>query len=149
MSYPFVGVVATPATGGPAQPHPAYAFQYRFPQFNVSSQVPQNIPRVTATGVGPQGETADWHGAPSYPLAQIGKLRGLRGLGEGEWYTNPNWQLALGALSLVGTGLCAYHGYKRNNSVGWAIVWGLLGSLFPIITVPVAFAQGLGKRKGR
>jgi hypothetical protein len=55
-----------------------------------------------------------------------------------------------GAISTLGTGLGAYHGYKRNGgSVGWAIGWGLLGGLVPIITVPVALAQGFGKRKGR
>lgn len=48
--------------------------------------------------------------------------------------------------SLAGTGLGAYHGYKRHDSIGWAIGWGLLGGLFPIITIPVAFAQGFGKR---
>lgn len=51
--------------------------------------------------------------------------------------------------SLAGGALGAYHGYKRNDSVGWAIGWAFLGSLFPYITVPVALAQGVGKRKGR
>ena len=49
------------------------------------------------------------------------------------------------ALSLAGMGAGAYHGYKRDNSIGWAIVWALLGGLFPVITVPVAIAQGFGK----
>jgi hypothetical protein len=40
-----------------------------------------------------------------------------------------------------------YHGYKRNDSVGWALMWGLLGGLVWPITVPVALAQGFGKRK--
>jgi hypothetical protein len=40
-----------------------------------------------------------------------------------------------------------YHGYKRNNSVGWAIVWGLFGPLVWPITVPIAVAQGFGKKK--
>lgn len=39
-----------------------------------------------------------------------------------------------------------YHGYKRNNSVGWAIWWGLMGALFPVITPVIAVAQGFGKR---
>ena len=51
------------------------------------------------------------------------------------------------ALALAGTGLGAYHGYKRNESIGWAIAWGLLGGIFPIIAIPVAFAQGFGQRK--
>jgi hypothetical protein len=41
----------------------------------------------------------------------------------------------------------AYHGYKRNNSVMWAAMWGFLGSLVWPVTVPIAFAQGYGKRK--
>ena len=51
------------------------------------------------------------------------------------------------ALSVAGTVLGAYHGYKRNNSVGWAIGWGLLGGAFPFIVIPVAYAQGLGDKK--
>ena len=48
--------------------------------------------------------------------------------------------------STLGLALGAYHGYKRNNSVGWAIGWGLLGAMFPYITIPVAYAQGFGER---
>lgn len=55
----------------------------------------------------------------------------------------PPWWWILSAASV---GLSAYHGYRRNNSVGWAIVWGLLGGIFPIITPAVAFAQGFGRR---
>ncbi len=52
-----------------------------------------------------------------------------------------------GLASIAGAGLGAYHGYKRNNSVGWAIGWAVLGGLFPIITIPVSMAQGFGERK--
>lgn len=41
-----------------------------------------------------------------------------------------------------------YHGYKRSQSVLWAITWGLLGRWFPIVTVPISIAQGFGKEKG-
>lgn len=50
------------------------------------------------------------------------------------------------ALAIAGTALGAYHGFKRNNSVGWAVLWGLLGGAFPVIVIPVAFAQGFSKR---
>jgi len=40
-----------------------------------------------------------------------------------------------------------FHGYRRNRSVGWALGWGLLGAMFPYITIPVALAQGFGKPK--
>lgn len=49
--------------------------------------------------------------------------------------------------SVAGTGMGAYHGYKRNDSVGWAIGWAALGGLFWPITIPVMLAQGLGKPK--
>lgn len=39
----------------------------------------------------------------------------------------------------------AYHGYKRNNSIGWALWWGLMGSMFPIITPVIAVAEGYAK----
>ena len=54
---------------------------------------------------------------------------------------------AAGVASLAGTALGAYHGYKRNDSIGWGIAWGLLGGAFPIIVIPVALAQGFGTRK--
>jgi len=41
---------------------------------------------------------------------------------------------------------CAYHGYKRNDSIGWALVWFLLGGI-PLTPV-IAIAQGFGDRKG-
>lgn len=49
-------------------------------------------------------------------------------------------------LSTVSSGLSAYHGYMRTQSVGWAVGWALVGGLFPVITLPVAIAQGFGKR---
>lgn len=53
------------------------------------------------------------------------------------------------ALRIAAAALAAYHGYKRNNSLGWAIAWAFLGSSFPVITVPVALAQGFGQPKHR
>ena len=52
------------------------------------------------------------------------------------------WSIA----SIAGTGLGAYHGYARNSSIPWAIGWGILGGLAPIIVIPVAYAQGFGKK---
>ena len=51
--------------------------------------------------------------------------------------------------AVVATPLLVYHGYKRNDSVGWAIAWGLLGGGFWFFGVPLAFAQGFAKRKVR
>lgn len=75
------------------------------------------------------------------------------GLGEGEearvsaWSTLSGSQKAWAIASLVSGVLATYHGYKRNSSVGWALGWGALGSLFPIITPTIAFAQGFAKPK--
>lgn len=56
-----------------------------------------------------------------------------------------NISLILSAFSIVGLAAGAYHGYKRNDSVGWAIWWGFCGSVVPVFTVAVAAAQGFGK----
>lgn len=59
------------------------------------------------------------------------------------------WAVTWTFLSMAGAALAAYHGYKRNHeSTGAAVGWGVLGGLFPIITVPVALAQGYGKPAG-
>ena len=52
------------------------------------------------------------------------------------------------AIGVAGAALGAYHGYRRDNSVGWAIWWSLMGAAFPIVTIPVALAQGFGQPKG-
>lgn len=50
-----------------------------------------------------------------------------------------------GVVATVSMGASAYHGYKRNDSIGWALWWGLMGSMFPIITPVIAVAQGFGE----
>lgn len=59
---------------------------------------------------------------------------------------NDTWGTVGATLAIAGTALGAYHGYRRNDSIGWAIGWAVLGGLFPIIAIPVAFAQGFGRR---
>lgn len=54
-----------------------------------------------------------------------------------------------GILSAVSSGASAYHGFRRNRSVGWAVAWGVLGALFPIIVPAVALAQGFARPAGR
>ena len=61
------------------------------------------------------------------------------------YYKKYAW--AWGILSTASGAVSAYHGYKRNDSVGWALVWFALGSLFPIITPVIAVAQGYSKPK--
>ena len=51
--------------------------------------------------------------------------------------------------STIGTVMGAYHGYKRDDSVGWAIGWALLGGAFWPLTIPIMLAQGFGKPAGK
>ncbi len=52
-----------------------------------------------------------------------------------------------GVLSIASGAASAFHGYRRNGSIGWALWWGLIGTVFPVITPTIALAQGFGKRK--
>jgi hypothetical protein len=81
--------------------------------------------------------------AAMYPpgYAPAPEFRGLAQLD----YSDPMVRTGLVLLSTAGMAAGAYHGYKRNRSVGWALVWGLLGGAFPIITPVVAVAQGYAK----
>jgi hypothetical protein len=53
-----------------------------------------------------------------------------------------------GVLGTISMAASAYHGYKRNDSIGWALWWGFMGSLFPVITPVIGVAQGFAKPKG-
>lgn len=55
----------------------------------------------------------------------------------------PVWK----AARMVSGAACTYHGYKRNESIGWALWWSFAGALFPLFTPIVAVAQGFGERK--
>jgi hypothetical protein len=82
-------------------------------------------------------------GCPGCGLAALGQEDTLTA---GEFYReHPALVIVHSLLSTAGMVAGAYHGYKRNESVGWAIGWALLGSMFPYITIPVSLAQGFGK----
>lgn len=123
-------------------------------------------PQGGATGVAPMRPV--WQGcgtperpchttpAPMYQLSRA--VAGLGTLGNSETIlgSDPDdpspynqRQLAIaGSLALLFTGASAYHGYKRSGgSVGSAVGWAFLGLIAPIITLPVALAQGFAKRK--
>lgn len=51
----------------------------------------------------------------------------------------------LGLIGLASVGLSTFHGYRRNQSVPWAVGWGIMGAVFPVITPAIAFAQGFGE----
>jgi len=56
---------------------------------------------------------------------------------------------AIGLVSAASAALSAYHGYRRHESVGWAVWWGVMGGLFPVITPAIAWAQGFGHHEKR
>lgn len=58
-----------------------------------------------------------------------------------------NSSTAWGLLSLASGAASGFHGYRRNNSIGWAVAWFALGTVLPVITPVIALAQGFGKRK--
>ncbi len=74
----------------------------------------------------------------------LGNVVAISGLGDAA--ALPAWYRALG---LVGAAACAYHGYRRNDSAGWAVGWAFFGSVAPILALPIALAQGFGKPASR
>jgi hypothetical protein len=60
-----------------------------------------------------------------------------------------NQKLLYSTLALVSATASGFHGYRRNNSLGWGLVWFVMGSVFPIITPVIGLAQGFGQERGR
>lgn len=74
----------------------------------------------------------------------------FRGMGNDPIATPVKTTAAIaGVVVLASAAASAYHGYKRNDSVGSAVGWFFLGGIFPIITPAIALAQGFGKPKSR
>jgi len=53
--------------------------------------------------------------------------------------------IAIRVASIGAMGALAYHGYRRTNSWGWALAWGIGGGLIWPVALAVALAQGFGK----
>lgn len=72
-----------------------------------------------------------------------------RGAGLKQWLKPPPMPVRIiwGVLSTASFAASVYHGYKRNDSLGWGIWWGFMGALFPVITPTIAVAQGFGRPK--
>ena len=51
------------------------------------------------------------------------------------------------AVSTVSGIALTYHGYRRTGSILWAIIYGFAGKMLPLVSVPVALAQGFGTKK--
>jgi hypothetical protein len=71
-----------------------------------------------------------------------GKLYETMG-GISDIINNPVVMAASTVMSLA----AAYHGYKRNQSVGWALAWGAAGAFTGPLALVIALAQGFGKKK--
>lgn len=127
--------------------NPALSFRYRHPSRTTGMQ-PQNLPRPTWKGVNGFGCAACDSAGVNGLGNTVKVLFGLKGLGEAteEGSVSPAVYALVTVLSTLGAATGAYHGYKRNNSVGWAVAWFFLGGWFPMITIPVSIAQGYGKR---
>jgi hypothetical protein len=66
----------------------------------------------------------------------------------GSGYTvSPVVRAVYGLFSTAAAVSGAYHGYKRNESVGWAVGWFIFGGLLPMLSVPIMFAEGFAERK--
>jgi hypothetical protein len=50
-----------------------------------------------------------------------------------------------GVISLSAAVLGTYHGYRRDNSIGWALGWGFFGATVPVIALPLMFAEGFAE----
>ena len=115
--------------------------QYPYPYPGLAVTPPCPPPPTTVPGaLAAFAPTSSWRSN----LFTNAELRGA-GAGTGQAVAPDTWTTLASGLGLLGTGMGAYHGYRRTGSVGWTVAWALLGGLFPIITIPVAFAQGFGK----
>lgn len=66
----------------------------------------------------------------------------------GDAVIGESWKRNLFALiATASMAASAFHGYRRNESVGWALWWGFCGAVAPVITPVIAAAQGFGKPK--
>lgn len=86
-------------------------------------------------------------------LGNVGRALGRVGLGEDPMPRPSGTATALWSLlSAASMGASAFHGYRRHRgSIGWAVVWALMGGLFPIVVPAIALAEGFGKpmKRGR
>lgn len=89
------------------------------------------------------GHTAYQHVGDDPPIVSITNDQGgsftIEKLGE----MSTREKIARTAL----TAAAAYHGYRRNGSVLWAVLWVIGANIAPVIAGAVAVAQGFGQSK--
>jgi hypothetical protein len=124
---------ATPMEWGrPAPPMQTYGYRFR-PGLDVP---PSIMPRTSGTMPGLRASRVGFNPQPEPPPRHA---MGAADVSPGA--------VAWAAVSTASMATSAFHGYKRNQSVGWALWWGMCGALFPVITPAIAVAQGFGDRK--
>ncbi len=57
-----------------------------------------------------------------------------------------DWAAIYRLMGMAGAGACAYHGWKRNGTYGWTILWSMFGATLPPVALLVAFLQGFGQK---
>ena len=102
------------------------------PNLTPFMQMPAGMYQTTVQPVGP------------YMSGMAGLGDGGDGMGLGEMSTA---EIIFGILSTASAAVSGYHGYKRNDSLGWGIAWFVLGGLFPVLTPTIAFDEGYAKPK--
>jgi len=100
-------------------------------------------PLAVAPYAGLDGACSSCRASPGGELGRAGP----DGLGEVDAGGPSVRAVAWAVASTVGTAAGVYHGYQRNQSIGWALAWGLFGAVMPIVALPLAVAQGFGKKK--
>lgn len=97
----------------------------------VMVSITNNAPPAPAS-IRPSGATGD---PPSYRSPYANEDGSLNGAG-----------VAVAAVSTVSMALSAYHGLKRNRgSIGYAVLWGIMGATFPVLVPVIAFGQGFAE----
>jgi len=86
-------------------------------------------------------------------MAQSSVLQQFRGIGLADDTTaataTPSLTDALDSDTVKTASAVAltYHGYRRTGSLIWALLYGAAGRFVPKVAVPVAIAQGFGKKR--
>lgn len=57
------------------------------------------------------------------------------------------WKTVAGVATVASAALSSIHGYRRNKSIGWALWWFTMGTVFPVVTPAIAVAQGYARPK--
>lgn len=151
-----------PGAGGPVPPSSRYP--YAQPDFRMNRHAvipstweePQNLLQVTdktnydpyARASGGSAISPALRGLGSMLSPVLGATDTAGGTDDEATKWKYAWAYSATSMALLGGVMAGVHGYRRNKgATGWAVVWGLFGAAFPLVTNGVALAQGFGKAK--